>query len=436
MSKYDEFYRKGLFTDFEIDFGEGNIKKCHKVVLAFHSNYFRAFNGNIVHIEKEIMDIFLNIIDFIYTGKLNIESESIIRYLHVSKRFDFGSLLAILNNKLLQMVKINNVMSFVHDMCEYDMFDEASQFIPLISISIDKKDIKHMKEYYDSMYPLLFYRVIKDMNMPEAKLIEYLESYTKHRGYLNDVEKEHFTSLIDLDKPDSYLIAVNFDCLWMTDNYYLRFLNMIMNNRRNSIQRLASKQVDQPVVSRWYFFSWLTQIAQSTSIVDYPLVNSIEMITTLGGLCSSFNPIPYNLISVKALNSLNESPSNSSYFGPENAVYQNPQYFHGCSQGMTKPWILIDFGPHSKFCPKTVMVNCKIQKANGSNHFYPNKVGIYSGRDYHHKVLIGEGSPKSPINCTKDITEQGIIVELLESSKNGSSSLRIKSIGAYGYFNM
>ena len=104
-----EMKRDGFLTDFVINVGDVEIK-CHRMVLAAASPYFRAMfshdlsesQAGTVELQDMNVDVVRDVVDYCYSGELDVPSENFKLYLQVAHFFRLKELLTRISTSVAQ----------------------------------------------------------------------------------------------------------------------------------------------------------------------------------------------------------------------------------------------------------------------------------------------------------------------------------------------
>lgn len=120
---------------------------------------------------------------------------------------------------------------------------------------------------------------------------------------------DFFINLIDWNINESYKYLTKYRCDWLSNELSYKLTSKIINNRIKSITRLSKKLSDMEsnMVSGLGLLSYIVVISDADENNNEPVVELVNFIGTVGGICRFFNPCRFGfftLISSKAVSEL------------------------------------------------------------------------------------------------------------------------------------
>ncbi|KAI5716250.1 hypothetical protein M8J76_003465 [Diaphorina citri] len=193
-------------AQFEVD---GRIIRAHKIILASRSQYFRAMFTSqmkesfecVIKLSNVSYDIFSSIIDFLYTGQIEVSNENIESLFHLSHLYDIKQLEIICISYIHEHLSLANcknlyLLCIIYNYCTYDLIAKIFGFIcNHFDLIVSSNEI-HNWSYDDLRF--VFY------NLDPALASVKLPTEFHQRRFLEWIES-HYAELSPVDKNSIFL---------------------------------------------------------------------------------------------------------------------------------------------------------------------------------------------------------------------------------------
>uniref|UniRef100_A0A8D9BB85 Kelch-like protein diablo n=2 Tax=Cacopsylla melanoneura TaxID=428564 RepID=A0A8D9BB85_9HEMI len=193
-------------AQFEVD---GQIVRAHKIILASRSQYFRAMFTSqmkesyecVIKLNNVSFDIFSSIIDFLYTGRIEVSNNNIESLFHLSHLYDIKQLEIICISYIYDHLCLYNckniyLLCVIYMCCTYDLIQKIHVFISNnFDLIVSSNEINNWS--YDDLR-FIFY------NLDTCLACVKLPTEFHQRRFLEWVES-HYSELSPCDKNSAYL---------------------------------------------------------------------------------------------------------------------------------------------------------------------------------------------------------------------------------------
>lgn len=179
-------------AQFEVD---GRIVRAHKIILASRSQYFRAMFTSqmkesfecVIKLNNVSYDIFSSIIDFLYTGQIEVSNNNIESLFHLSHLYDIKQLEIICISYIHDHLCLYNcknlyLLCVIYMCCTYDLIQKIHVFIcENFDFIVSSGEIENWS--YDDLR-FIFYdvdRCLASVKLPtefhQRRFLEWIESH-------------------------------------------------------------------------------------------------------------------------------------------------------------------------------------------------------------------------------------------------------------------
>ena len=168
LSKLKQFRNENRFCDVEVKVQE-RIFQAHGAVLAAWSPYFSAILNsqrkevlNCILVEHLDADIFMEFLDFLYSGHIKPNERNVMDVLQLSKQLQIGSLTAFCEEFLNLTLDVSNFVNRLFTSHKYDLHGLASTVIAFgqqnLAIVVQQKE-------FLSMPPAKFFQLLNILKL-------------------------------------------------------------------------------------------------------------------------------------------------------------------------------------------------------------------------------------------------------------------------------
>lgn len=173
-----------------------------------------------------------------------------------------------------------------------------------VSKNINKYSVQQLVD----IDAVLYSKIISKLDIIDLDKISYIE-YFMESNAVNSPIYDFFINLIDWNNNESYKYLTKYRCDWLSNELSYKLTSKIINNRIKSITRLSKKLSDMEsnMVSGLGLLSYIVVISDADENNNEPVVELVNFIGTVGGICRFFNPCRFGfftLISSKAVSEL------------------------------------------------------------------------------------------------------------------------------------
>ena len=371
--KFNEFREKGYFIDCHVKCAEKFIK-CHRLVLSSLSSYFKEkFTEHIpqntvtdVDIPSEFSPIIDDLIDFFYTGKIQITESTVISILAFGIRYQIPILQQIAEEQLTVSGFANKetVLSLSRQMKAYSIGSFCCAKI--VELFVAHFDEFNLKELIQSISAKILFSILssKDFHSKHASTddshgmtdftLSLIDSYHEVSPITDPEDRESMAKLFDDFKADdAYLYIIHHKCKWAPDKLTLNLYKKALSHRRQMWQKFNNEatKINQ-VTSRWYTAQWCTLINNANDPEVPEPVDAVAFCRSLGGKIQGANPLAYGFLECTKLSdpfAPKEGIQNQyvAQFGTQGAaLMDNDQYFVSINAGA---FLSVSFGKLAKF---------------------------------------------------------------------------------------
>jgi hypothetical protein len=306
------------------------VHSAHRLVLSQRSGYFkRAFDRRLIPLEgTEIVipftgcDFFPQLIDFLYSGKLEVpscNSQSLINFYALAAFYDIPDANAMLTDSICQRfmgsgptAHVFRATSVYRDFeITYDPTKDPPELSQLVSESLarlkNSQSIftdylsRHFpiqrgsdrSQLYKSVTPFLFGLYLEEelplRELSAVQIAKEVDTFT-HFCSITDLEdRDHIISLVDWNCPDISPLFLTCEMKWVPPSISRWQFSNLLTGRRNTLDSLENSMGSFPgAMSRWFGIHWLEAIRAGTG-ESAPL--DIELIHFLGTIGESTSPL-------------------------------------------------------------------------------------------------------------------------------------------------
>ena len=196
---YSEYLENGVISDCTIECG-GAQYQAHRVVLANSSTFFyNAFTSGMTEEEKRVVkvserfaDMFPKVLNFIYTGAINVEQHEIIPLLEQSEYLGITSLGQCLCSIMDSTITEETLLAYIKQCYDNGCKLALERLVPYMTRFFNTISVK---DFSDALDVFTFCLVVKNLELPADEVVailnEFLEGYTP-----NEQEKARLDSVI------------------------------------------------------------------------------------------------------------------------------------------------------------------------------------------------------------------------------------------------
>ena len=351
LARFEEFRRKGLFTDGWYNVGEKE-ERVHKLVLArsslFFAQAFQVISDEKLPVVLNLANKFDDIVTFMYTGSLNVSKGRDTGFLQLYAMACFygvEDLAAMMKDaidlELLGSEKWVGDREAVLDwlagcrIVSEDIDDYPPELEPVIREAKRRAQESQMTfidrllenwEYYvtealdhlcQAVTPFLLAKAIQESGMPDEKIIELIDRYTQ--DLVQSDEMSYFQDLVDWSKPGKFRLFTRSKLDWVAPKLGRAPLSELLTVRRETIraltkevQTIRSQKKPRPV-TRWFLFQWCGEIGAANQVQRLPPVPILDYIGTLGSLVQPLDVVTFGFIRPDCSSSLGQREHDRSF---------------------------------------------------------------------------------------------------------------------------
>ena len=329
-TKFKEFREKGIFIDCCFKLPGGEIIKAHRLILSEYSTVFKHyFQNNEVKSETEVLEIpfitdsstFTKMIDFCYTGEIEIEPDTMISIMASAYMLGFTSIKTIVIDYIRQNINTDFLLNYTRPFLNFSVDEERGRIYPdlyenfellkegskILSAKVAERFSHFLPEAVCGAVPsYMLSHILTIVQLTEEDIegfpsendfkIYLIDQYVKQRE-LSFSDRETLTNIIDWNSPDSYLYFVRHDCNWVLPEVSRVKISEVISKRRSSVHA-----VDQTVsnckkekVHHLAFYQLIQLIVDSLGQTEVPFINIIKSFGTLFDAVQQFNPEKFRL---------------------------------------------------------------------------------------------------------------------------------------------
>ncbi|EAY20283.1 BTB/POZ domain containing protein [Trichomonas vaginalis G3] len=391
ISRFHEYLDRGQFVDLKLRHGV-NTYQVHSLVLAKYSGWFAKTIKEMdccpgdrmmkINLPEDPDDQFGTIIKILYTDQLTLDIKSAPALLRIATYYEMPHLQAIVRHFIAKTTVepiINDAVlfSYASKFIQFKLIDDAIKLAPefakrLMSKSKTPSDVnKYIVRIYQEVKDgRVVAAIILDQNFlnywSEEEKVAQLDRYHKFNPDITDDEKEALSNfnIINWKSPTAYQYLVKYQCDWLPPRVLRPLYESIFKYRRANAHHFEKDiQNSSSTVSRWYPFSWATQIANAIESESTPVVELISFITTLGGLIvpKDGDAVKFGLLNPNGNQKLPQEELSTfemaNIFKDDNSYYQAILYDDKIGHGPN--FIVIELGKSCEFKPQNVIVDMK-----------------------------------------------------------------------------
>ena len=422
QSRFQEFRSKDLFLDCIIRSIDTEIK-CHRVVIAKYSTYFKNIilclpnQEKVINVDFDPLGLLSDVIDFFYSNKISITKQNYPLLAGIAKYYEVDSLMALLEKSFNDMVQNSDLLTMLEQFILYKVNNLRDLLIPIIAKNFNEYDHAELCRCADTYS---YTQILQVQEMNEWDKIEKIEEFVATKG-LDNVDGELLSYLIQWEESAfEYFLFYPLD--WVPARIQRKYISSIITNRRitlKSFSFIAARVKD--TTNRWFVISWIKQIADSDGSHATKSIELISFIQTLGGIVYDANAHKYGFIETSS------SPAIGSLFTAKEAIQKSKRYFMSISQD-TPPYMTVSFDSSLIFVPSRIVLDFGKQR---SNKPLPKGIEIefshlkYPDLEFQGKKLELQIQGRTP-------PLQKLFVRMKSENEYGGNALRIANIKLYG----
>ena len=468
QTRFYEFWKKKIFVDCTLHLRTENIS-CHKLILSRVSDYFYKLfctsknnDLELINIDFDPADNFKNVINYIYTGKIEISTENIIQLAAISEHYKIDCLTKIVDSHFNKELKNENtktllilikqikklhihrydkaISDFLRDLLKKD----SDQFLDK-TIEFDKGAEITMNDVISSANSTILSNLLKDF--PECyndEILHILDLYTainnKHsdkisddtRGnQLSDEDKEILSSIINFDDEKIFRNLLLHQCDWIANKNRRSILSKTIDLRREKILNLEKylDEIQNSHFGKWTCFSKFSNVFFVRD--DKTPVDLINFVSSFDGVLKNpTNPYKYGLINIS-----NTKPL-TPYFDGGN-IFEKDSYFAANKIDDNPPSIEFSFGRINLFKPQSILLDLininQKQPAWKPNFPINGSITVtFHGNCESESLLIEKSNEEYKIDTNSNFSS--FQLAMVEQNSSGGWIFRTKCPKLVGYF--
>ena len=348
LSKFGEFLKSyPKFLDLElVDSNVGRFK-CHKIFLSHSSTYFhdllKKSDSDTINIDFNPGGQLFTVIEALYYGGISLDYNdplSITDTLLICNYYGIKNLLSYIQEVFNQAISKDTALVMCKRCLQYNGYDYALICVPTIAENFEiylKANI-----LFDYINGPILAAILKHptIKLTDDEKFSIIDGYNALYPITDDQEKASLSNIFNWNNPQRILWLVNHKCDWLPLKISRPLYREILQLRRKGIDvyntEIQSKSIDlsnnQPNLSRWYIFYWLTKIAKCEFVTSEKApakknyvkdVDIIQFMRTLGGLIEFLDIFNYGFFEIRGINTLFPE----EIFGPQRAFDTNPDSY-------------------------------------------------------------------------------------------------------------
>lgn len=180
---YQKYLQNSQICDCMIKMeGSDETISAHRVVLANASVFFfNAFTSGmqedtdrIVTIPSQYAMLFPKVLEFLYTGIINVEMNELIPLIDHAHYFGIQSLMSALEEMMNTSMTKDKLVKFIEDCYAYSLQEPLNKLIPYMQRFFNELTIAEFSEMLDT---ITFCKVIGDLQMTVDQKVECLNAF-------------------------------------------------------------------------------------------------------------------------------------------------------------------------------------------------------------------------------------------------------------------
>lgn len=196
---YSEYLENGVICDCTIEC-RGAQYKAHRVVLANSSTFFyNAFTSGMTEEEKRVVkvsdrfaDMFPKVLNFIYTGAIDVEEHEIIPLLEQSEYLGITSLGQCLCSIMDPIITEETLLAYIRQCYDTGCKLALERLVPYMAKFFNTISVK---DFSDALDVFTFCLVVKSLELPGDEAVGILNAFLD--GYTpNEQEKARLDSVV------------------------------------------------------------------------------------------------------------------------------------------------------------------------------------------------------------------------------------------------
>lgn len=455
-----QFYKDQKFFNCKL-ISSASSYYSHTIVLSKQCKWFYEYflSHPIKNSEIETVQLpcdpdgyFKQFLNLIYSMNENINTQNILKFLKLATFYKCNSVLKILEYIFKDYVNTSTILFLAKDFKELQIPEEVKLLSPFTSnvileiLSGEFNDFT-LNDLFLVSDPYLIAATFKEPSfstISDDEKLSLIDKYAEfHICSLNSSERESLFSIFnwpDIKNKSVITKIARHNCDWLPFSVYRSMSSEILTIRRQSLKSFSSEisKIQSNSISRWYPFSWLSEIRESVLATSSPTVSLVHMISTLGNEVNPLNPHTYNLINTFS----SVEPVNVLYYDAQYILLDDQKYFVGFETGI-EPGVGIDIGLYAKFVVESVEIDSLIQKNDSKIDFirpYPITIAIAGAEKPDDAFKVngptiemenGRFNGKIDMNG-KGYSNFGILMK--GSSSRGGNIFRIRKLELVGHF--
>lgn len=373
---FNRYRLNNIFIDCFLK-SKDEIYPCHRIILASKSRYF--FEYFKLHAESEVnlpidpQNFFTDVLDFLYTGNIQLNSKNIALACKISEYYQIDCLEKLIQQQFSNILSFNNSLKISKSLRDNDVHSKDDQITQVILNNFIKNKIENIKQVYSSISPNVLAKILahfKDTIADELK-IDLIEDYLLNQSsiILSEKDKEALSSTINWGNPNSYKYILHYQCDWVPSKIIRPIINQILDLRRTLIQNVKNDfALASGKVSKFYPLLRVCEIGNP----DVEVKNEYDIthfLSTIGGMVKPFNIFQYGFIQIQNSNFIPE-------FYPHFIFDQNDDqhYFLSIGNDNDHPYLAFSFGKDAIFQLTKIEIQTSRPHIYQGQTFSPSKM--------------------------------------------------------------
>ena len=355
--------------------GSSGDIKCHKLVLARYSQYFRrlfaekGLKEQDFDVDFDYGNALSDIIDFVYSTILDVDETNIADLAAVASYYEFCDIEFLLADVLPQKITFENSLSLLGDFVRHKLDRMIDAVVPMLAANFQQYNLN---ELLTVVSPSALAKIMLHSRFPQTvntdDKLHMIDILCEKGCQMTDQDRVMLSHAVDLSGNGSFQWILDHNCDWLPLDVQKQFLNEILVNRRNILRQLreSSETLEDDKVSRWHALQWMSSVANARMFEE---IDAIEFIGTFGGLTNFVNPVQFGFMD------LNTSRPLVKYFSGH-FIFNRGGHFAAMKMGDENPWIGIRFGQGSKFIVTGFSFDMPSVESWKSERPYPGKIEV------------------------------------------------------------
>jgi hypothetical protein len=231
LCNYEDFYQNELLSDCKIHVvpspGAPPSKEIpgHRVILSNSSDFFynsftagmREAQTGIVEVNCRPPELFLSIVQWMYSGKLDFSENDIMNLIQVAHEYGILQLEKFLVQELERIVNPQNLLTFLDRCFEDQLPDAIGELEPFVVKFLNEIDAKELGRVCDVS---TFVKVLGKCQLGNKERIELITQFVDaDTGYeLTSEDRMRLTQSLNRSEPLKHLLKP--DLKWLRKGFY------------------------------------------------------------------------------------------------------------------------------------------------------------------------------------------------------------------------